>query len=130
MQCWLSGACALETDAALARACSMHFSVSRPSVRTRSAHVHGSIHVASLAEHATIEGTLSLSGARMRYGLRFDDDQGRIVELVGEQELTLRRPPRGFSVVSGELRAGGRRIGQVRLRLDPRDGMKELFRWA
>jgi len=129
MECWLAGAYGLENDAALARSCSLHFRVYQTSLRAGLARVRGSLHASGLAEDAPFDGAVTLRGGRAHYGLRFDDDAGRRLELSGEQEIALRRPPRGFSVVLGSFLCDGQRIGRVRLRLDPRNGMKGIFSW-
>lgn len=132
MQCWLAGAFTLEGDDDRERAIAIR--LTGPSLRhlfsTGSIVVVGEVHAESFAEGRSLEGEIHLASRRASYALRFSCDEGTSLVLVGTQELSFRRPPRGFSVVVGDIRRGERTVGRARLRLDPRDSVRGLFSWA
>lgn len=132
MQCWLAGAFALDGDDDLARSIAVRLTSSSLGhlFTTRSLVVVGEVHAASFAEGQVVEGEVRIDSRKAAYQLRFASDDGTRSELIGTQELNLRRPPRGFSVVEGEIRQDNRTVGRARLRLDPRDTMRGIFSWA
>lgn len=119
MQCSLAGGFALDDEPTLGRAITLSLEVQRPRLDLTAA-VTGELSAEPIAVRRAVTGTVALGFRRARYHLRFDDDDGVPCELRGTQELALRRPPHGFSIVTGELFRNQRRFGRLRLRLDPR----------
>ncbi len=138
MKWWLAGGfglseCERPTDGCFGRA--MLMTLRGPSLPkllwSRHATITGTIDAERLAAHKSFSGTLSLHGRTARYRFHFESDDGAALEGLAEQELVWGRPPRGFSVMAGTIRRrhDDKRatIATMRLRFDPRSGIRALF---
>ncbi len=128
MECRLSGAFALDSDDA-GGGRPLSLVLRGPTLASalweRRLSVRGTLDAPAFAEGSEVAGEIVL-GRVVTYRLWFTSDAGAACELCLEQELALRRPPRGFSMVQGDIRCRAQRIGRARLRLDPRTGVRGL----
>jgi hypothetical protein len=95
--------------------------------RARALAVAGTIEARHFADARAVAGSLRFAAGRAEYQLAFDANDGRACAFLGQQELALRRPPMGFSVLVGTFTHAGQAIGRARLRLDPRSDLRQLW---
>lgn len=93
--------------------------------------VEGEIDAQGLAHRKPIAGSIeSARGALTdaRYELAFEDDTGRELRLSARRRATLGELLSSLSRVTGAIVGpSGQRLAEVELRLDYRDGLRQIF---